>query len=107
MQLYTLPELNYLRLRFHLKALHDCDLPAWKGSLLRGAFGHALRRSACTMNPGQPPPFLKGIDTSPYSLCPSPQYENLKSSNTFSLQFIHIYFAYSFIACVESMLNKT
>lgn len=72
-----------------LKALQDCDLPAWKGSLLRGAFGHALRRTACTMKPGQrcencmlrshcsytrifetfiteqPPPFLKGLDTSP------------------------------------------
>lgn len=89
MQLYTLPSINYLRLRFHLTAIKDCDLPAWKGSLLRGAFGHALRRTACTMKPGQlcdncmlrshcsytrifetfitepPPPFLKGLDTSP------------------------------------------
>jgi len=89
MQLYTLPSIDYLRLRFQLKALKDCDLPAWKGSLLRGAFGHALKKTVCTMRPGQrcddcmlrsqcaytrifetfiteqPPPFLKGLDTSP------------------------------------------
>lgn len=86
---YALPELTYLRLRFHLKALNDCDLPAWKGSLLRGAFGHALKKTVCTMRSSQrcddcllrsqcgytrifetfiteqPPPFLKGLDTSP------------------------------------------
>lgn len=89
MQLYTLPSIDYLRLRFHLKALKDCDLPSWKGSLLRGAFGHALKRTVCTMNKEQlcencmlrdqcaytrmfetfitnePPPFLKGMNTSP------------------------------------------
>lgn len=89
MQIYTLPAIDYLRLRFHLKALKDCDLPAWKGSLLRGAFGHALKKTVCTMRAGQlcddcmlrsqcaytrifetfitdePPPFLKGLDTSP------------------------------------------
>ncbi len=89
MQLYTLPQIDYLRLRFHLKALQDCDLPSWKGSLLRGAFGHALKKTVCTMRAGQrcddcllrsqcaytrifetfiteqPPPFLKGLDTSP------------------------------------------
>jgi hypothetical protein len=86
---YALPELTYLRLRFHLKALNDCDLPSWKGSLLRGAFGHALKKTVCTMRSSQrcddcllrsqcgytrifetfiteqPPPFLKGLDTSP------------------------------------------
>ncbi len=89
MSRYQLPSIDYIRLRFHLKALDDCDLPAWKGSLLRGAFGHALKKTVCTMRPGQlcdscllrsqcaytrifetfiteqPPPFLRGLDTSP------------------------------------------
>jgi hypothetical protein len=89
MQLYSLPAIDYLRLRFHLKAIHDSELPSWKGSLLRGAFGHALKKTVCTMRPGQrcddcmlrfqcaytrifetfiteqPPPFLKGLDSSP------------------------------------------
>lgn len=34
MQLYTLPAFDYLRLRFQLKAIHDCDLSSWKGSLI-------------------------------------------------------------------------
>ena len=86
---YRLPSIQYVRLRFHLKALNDYDLPSWKGSLLRGAFGHALKKTVCTMRAGQrcddcllrsqcaytrifetfiteqPPPFLQGLDTSP------------------------------------------
>jgi len=100
MQLYTLPAIDYLRLRFHLKALHECDLPSWKGSLLRGAFGHALKKTVCTMRPGQlcddcmlrsqcaytrifetfiteqPPPFLKGLDTSPRPFIFEPHDKN-------------------------------
>ncbi|MDZ7262359.1 MAG: CRISPR system precrRNA processing endoribonuclease RAMP protein Cas6, partial [candidate division KSB1 bacterium] len=53
MPLYILPALNYLRLRFHLVAKKDYMLPSWKGSLLRGAFGHALHRSVCTMKKEQ------------------------------------------------------
>ena len=53
MQIYKLPSINYLRLRFHLKALKDCDLPGWNGSLLGGAFGHALKKTVCTMRAGQ------------------------------------------------------
>ncbi len=53
MQLYVLPHLHFLKLRFHLTAQKDCTLPSWKGSLLRGAFGHALRRTVCTMHKGQ------------------------------------------------------
>lgn len=116
MQLYTLPAIDYLRLRFHLKALHDCDLPAWKGSLLRGAFGHALRRTACTMNPGQlcencmlrshcsytrifetfiteqPPPFLKGLDTSPrpFIFEPHDHTKFYKTGDTLWFDFILI-----------------
>jgi len=53
MKIYTLPRINFLKLRFHLSAAQDCNLPEWKGSLLRGAFGHALRRTVCTMKAGQ------------------------------------------------------
>ena len=100
MPLYLLPAIEYLRLRFHLKALKDCDLPAWKGSLLRGAFGHALRKTVCTMKPGQlcencmlrdqcaytrmfetfitgePPPFSKGLATSPRPFIFEPHDQN-------------------------------
>ncbi len=116
MQLYTLPAIDYLRLRFHLKALTDCDLPAWKGSLLRGAFGHALRRTACTMKPGQlcescmlrshcsytrifetfieeqPPPFLRGLDTSPrpFIFEPHDQTKFYNAGDTLWFDFILI-----------------
>jgi hypothetical protein len=89
MSSYPLPRLPYLRLRFTLRAVDRARLPPFKGSLLRGAFGHALRRSVCTLGPSQPcpdcllrracvythlfetliegetPPFLKGLPTSP------------------------------------------
>lgn len=84
-----LPSIPYLRLRFTLRALAPAHLPAYKGSLLRGAFGHALRRAVCAMGrghecsscplrrvclytklfeafiEGEPPPMLRGIRTSP------------------------------------------
>ena len=86
---YALPRIPYLRLRFVLRSEGKAVLPPFKGSLLRGAFGHALRRSTCSQGPGQgcrdcflrraclytrifetfidgePPPFLKGLPTSP------------------------------------------
>lgn len=86
---YTLPRLPFVRLRFRLRAESRAFLPPFKGSLLRGAFGHALRRTVCTMGPdqpcpdcllrqvcvytrlfetlieGEPPPFLRGLPTSP------------------------------------------
>ena len=52
MKIYTLPRIDFLKLRFHLSAAQDCNLPEWKGSLLRGAFGHALRKTVCTMKRG-------------------------------------------------------
>jgi hypothetical protein len=87
--LYPLPSIPYLRLRFTLRAVASCRLPEYKGSLLRGAFGHALRRAVCAVGPQQecascrlrrvcvntrlfetfievePPPFLRGLPTSP------------------------------------------
>lgn len=86
---YQLPHIPYLRMRFSLLAQRDSHLPFFKGSLLRGAFGHALRRTVCVMGPqqpcetcllrrqcaypqlfetfveGEPPPFLRGLDTAP------------------------------------------
>ncbi|HXO20887.1 MAG TPA: hypothetical protein VOA87_13305, partial [Thermoanaerobaculia bacterium] len=50
---YLLPRIPYLRLRFTLRALGRARLPAYHGSLLRGAFGHALRRAVCVMGAEQ------------------------------------------------------
>lgn len=87
--LYLLPPLPHLRLRFTLEAQAAARLPGYEGSMLRGGFGHALRRLACVMGPrqacagcslcgacaysrvfetfvfGPPPPFLGGLRTSP------------------------------------------
>jgi hypothetical protein len=54
--LYSLPRLSYARLRFTLRAEGQASLPPYQGSLLRGAFGHALRRTVCSMGPDQPCP---------------------------------------------------
>ncbi|HEX9944261.1 MAG TPA: hypothetical protein VGG03_19800, partial [Thermoanaerobaculia bacterium] len=86
---YRLPAIPYLRLTHVLRALAPARLPAFKGSMLRGAFGHALRRSVCLMGPEQPcetcrlrracaytrifetfvedepPPLLRGLDAAP------------------------------------------
>ncbi|MCA9741383.1 CRISPR system precrRNA processing endoribonuclease RAMP protein Cas6 [candidate division KSB1 bacterium] len=86
---YVFPVIPYLKLRFQLRSLRAADLPGYKGSLLRGAFGHALRRSVCVMPPKQlcencmlrsqcaypqlfetfiskdPPPFMRGLATAP------------------------------------------
>ncbi|MDZ7334275.1 MAG: hypothetical protein ONB32_03875, partial [candidate division KSB1 bacterium] len=102
MSLYQLPTLDYLRLRFHLTALQYCELPSWKGSLLRGAFGYALKKTVCTMKIGQPcdscllrskcaytrifetfiteqpPPLLRGLDTSPRPYIFEPHDRNQK-----------------------------
>jgi CRISPR-associated endoribonuclease Cas6 len=86
---YSLPRIPYLCLRLILRAVDHARLPPYKGSLLRGAFGHALRAAVCAMGPSQPcascrlrpvcvytrlfetfvehtpPPFLRGLPTSP------------------------------------------
>ena len=83
---YSLPTIPYLRLRMTLQAEEPAMMPAYQGSMLRGAFGHALRRTVCVMGPrqtcascvlrqacvytrifepfveGEPPPFLRGVD---------------------------------------------
>src|SRR3978361_2245230 len=93
---YPLPALPYLRLQMTLQAEEPAMMPAYQGSMLRGAFGHALRRTVCVMGPrqacadcvlrqacvytrifepfveGEPPPFLRGIDQAvrPYVYAP-------------------------------------
>ncbi|MFY9823119.1 MAG: CRISPR system precrRNA processing endoribonuclease RAMP protein Cas6 [Thermoanaerobaculia bacterium] len=83
---YPLPAIPYLRLQMTLQAEEPARMPPYQGSMLRGAFGHALRRSVCAMGSrqacascvlrracvyprifepfveGEPPPFLRGID---------------------------------------------
>lgn len=39
--------LNYQAYKFVLEARESCQLPEYKGSTLRGAFGHALKRTIC------------------------------------------------------------
>lgn len=87
--LTPLPRIPYLRLRFTLRAEQPARLPPYKGSTLRGGFGHALRKTVCVMGPGRPcltclvrrscvhtrlfetyleippPPFLRGLPTVP------------------------------------------
>lgn len=87
--LYSVPSIPYLSLQFNLISTEEARLPAFKGSLLRGAFGNALRRTVCVMGPKQlcsecflnrqcvntkifetfifeePPRFLRGLTTAP------------------------------------------
>lgn len=88
-EVYQLPVIPYLQMRFRLSALEDARLPPFKGSMLRGAFGNALRRTVCVMGHEQacldcmlnrqcvnakifetpifdpPPHFFKGLKTAP------------------------------------------
>ena len=50
---YVLPTIPYLVLKFNLTPPEARRLPAFKGSLLRGAFGNALRRTVCVTGPKQ------------------------------------------------------
>lgn len=92
-----IPAFPYLRLRATLSAAAPARLPPFKGSLLRGAFGHSLRRMVCVMGPrqpcpscnlrrsciyprlfetlieGEPPPFLRGLATAPRPYVFEPQ----------------------------------
>ena len=98
---YRLPAIPYLRLRVTLRAEERALLPGYKGSMLRGAFGHALRRAVCAMGPkqacascalrrecvyprlfetlieGEAPPFLKGLSTAPRPYVFEPAQEEM------------------------------
>lgn len=43
-------KLHFSRVCVHLVAEEDCELPEFTGSLLRGAFGHALKKAFCVMH---------------------------------------------------------
>lgn len=86
---FHLPSISFLRLEFLFSAEKECLLPKIKGSMLRGAFGHALKKTVCVMGSEQscfscmlrsqcayarifesfvekePPQFLKGVHTAP------------------------------------------
>lgn len=47
--MYSLPAIPYLSTRFRLIAQEPTRLPVFQGSLIRGAFGFALRHTACVM----------------------------------------------------------
>ncbi|MEP7009317.1 MAG: CRISPR system precrRNA processing endoribonuclease RAMP protein Cas6 [Acidobacteriota bacterium] len=53
---YVLPELRHARFRITLRALTPARLPPFHGSTLRGAFGHALRKTVCSFGPDAPCP---------------------------------------------------
>ena len=87
--IYQLPIIQYSKLRFQLVSREEAFLPESKGSILRGAFGHALRKTVCALGSqakcvscmlrqqcaytrlfetfisGHPPRFLRGLDTAP------------------------------------------
>jgi hypothetical protein len=108
---YSLPKVPYLRLAFTLRAIGPAVLPAYKGSMLRGAFGQALRRLVCVMGPGQecascrlrrecvntrlfetliegePPPFLRGLPTSPRPYVFEPHGEEREVETGGALRF--------------------
>lgn len=87
---YVFPSIPYLRMRVRLRAQTDAVLPRFKGSLLRGALGHGMRRAVCAMGPacacerctlrfacvharlfesffdGGPRPFVEGLPASPH-----------------------------------------
>jgi hypothetical protein len=108
---YAVPAIPYVRLAFTLRACGPAVLPAYKGSMLRGAFGQALRRMVCVMGPGQectgcrlrreclytrlfealvegpPPPFLHGLPTSPRPYVFEPHGEERQVASGEALEF--------------------
>lgn len=46
---FRFPHLNLARYEFRLRACSPCALPAFLGSTLRGAFGHALKKISCSV----------------------------------------------------------
>ncbi|MBZ0181535.1 MAG: CRISPR system precrRNA processing endoribonuclease RAMP protein Cas6 [Melioribacteraceae bacterium] len=43
----NIPQIPVYKFKFQLEALEDMNLPKYKGSMFRGAFGTAFRRSVC------------------------------------------------------------
>lgn len=97
----NLPELTLAKFRFTLEAVETLYLPEYKGSTLRGGFGHAFRKVVCTMGPipcstcllflkcpypqffetpipGDFPPFMRGVKTGPQPFVVEPPLERKK-----------------------------
>ncbi len=95
----VLPKLNFAKFRFTLEALETLYLPEYKGSTLRGGFGHAFKKVVCTMGPilcescllhlkcpypqffetpieGDYPPFMRGVKTGPQPFIVEPPLES-------------------------------
>lgn len=114
--MYEVPSIPYLRLRFLLHAEEAAQLPPYQGSMLRGAFGHALRGLVCVMGPeqpcqpfplrhtcayprifepaleGEPPPFLRGVQTAPrpYVIEPNSGVQSVRSGEELRFDLILI-----------------
>jgi len=94
----NLPELTLAKFRFTIEAAETLYLPEYKGSTLRGGFGHAFRKVVCTMGPipcstcllflkcpypqffetpihGDFPPFMRGVKTGPQPFVVEPTLE--------------------------------
>lgn len=94
-----LPDLTVARFRFTLQAVDVLTLPDYKGSTLRGGFGHSFRKVVCTMGPipcatcllhfkcpyprffetpvsEKTPPFMRGVKTGPQPFVLEPPLEN-------------------------------
>lgn len=108
---FPLPALPTLTLEAELVAGAPARLPPYKGSLLRGAWGHALRDLACQMGPeqpcascplragcfypplfepvieGDPPPFLEGLPAAPRPFLFEPEGEQQAFATRDPLRF--------------------
>ncbi len=96
-----LPDLSFAKFRFTLEALETLYLPEYKGSTLRGGFGHSFRKVVCTMGPipcetcllqlkcpypqffetpiaGEAPPFMRGVKTGPQPFIVEPTLSSKK-----------------------------
>jgi hypothetical protein len=77
------------RYRVVLQALETLELPAYLGSTLRGAFGHAFRQLCCPARPGEPCPLPA---TCPYHVvfetAPPPDAEALSTHDEIPRPFV-------------------
>lgn len=51
---HLIPDLSFVRLRYRLRSEEHAELPQFKGSTIRGALGHQVRRMVCVMDLRQP-----------------------------------------------------
>ena len=110
---YQIPEVPFQKYRFTVAATQRSFLPAYKGSMLRGAFGQQLKKTTCVFPQNaecktcslhaacaytclfesaiekEPPPFLHGLDTAPrpYIFFCENYNETLQSGETFTFDF--------------------